>query len=45
MIRRMFSRRATTPNTVPPEDQTVHDAFRAMLAAVRAPQPWTPGCG
>ncbi|WP_326615351.1 hypothetical protein OG949_41310 (plasmid) [Streptomyces scopuliridis] len=25
------------------EDQTVVDAFRAMLAAVRDPQPWTPG--
>ncbi|MGW7316150.1 hypothetical protein [Streptomyces sp. NPDC054865] len=26
-----------------PEDQAVADAFRAMLAAVREPEPWTPG--
>ncbi|MGQ4732616.1 hypothetical protein ACUN3E_33795 [Streptomyces sp. Ju416(a)] len=42
MIRRMFSRCATTPGTVPPEDQAVVDEFRAMLAAIRNPEPWTP---
>ncbi|MGR8012265.1 hypothetical protein [Streptomyces hypolithicus] len=26
-----------------PEDQAVVDGFRAMLAAVRNPEPWTPG--
>ncbi|MFG2716407.1 hypothetical protein ACGFX2_38690 [Streptomyces goshikiensis] len=45
MIRRLFRRCATVPGTVlAPEDQTVVDAFRAMLAAIREPEPWTPGC-
>ncbi|WP_326681046.1 hypothetical protein [Streptomyces sp. NBC_01237] len=26
------------------EDQAVVDAFRSMLAALRTPQPWAPGC-
>ncbi|MBB1252549.1 hypothetical protein H3146_04055 [Streptomyces sp. OF3] len=26
-----------------PEDQTLVDAFRAMLAALRVPEPWAPG--
>ncbi|MEU1194530.1 hypothetical protein [Streptomyces sp. NPDC005859] len=26
-----------------PEDQAVVEAFRAMLTAVRNPEPWTPG--
>ncbi|MGC5401723.1 hypothetical protein ACPXCP_39040 [Streptomyces sp. DT20] len=42
MIRRMFSRCATTPRAVSPEDQTVAEEFRAMLAAIHNPQPWTP---
>ncbi|WP_030592909.1 hypothetical protein [Streptomyces anulatus] len=42
MIRRMFSRCVTTSRAVAPEDQAVVDGFRAMLAAVRNPQPWTP---
>ncbi|MCY0930857.1 hypothetical protein OTB20_32635 [Streptomyces sp. H27-H1] len=42
MIRRMFSSCATTSNAVSPEDQAVVDRFRAMLAAVRNPEPWTP---
>ncbi|MCX4970793.1 hypothetical protein OHA98_39830 [Streptomyces sp. NBC_00654] len=45
MIRRMFSRRATLPcTTLSPEDQAAIDAFRAMLAALRTPDPWKPGC-
>ncbi|MFG2234883.1 hypothetical protein ACGFNX_33665 [Streptomyces sp. NPDC048723] len=44
MIRRLFRRCATVPETVlSPEDQAVVDAFRAMLAALRTPEPWTPG--
>ncbi|MFF8919147.1 hypothetical protein ACF08M_39120 [Streptomyces sp. NPDC015032] len=44
MIRRIFRHRATAPDTVPaPEDQAVADAFRTMLAALRSPEPWTPG--
>ncbi|WP_331726585.1 hypothetical protein [Streptomyces uncialis] len=42
MIRRMFSHYATTPGTTPPEDQDVIDEFRAMLTAIRNPEPWTP---
>lgn len=39
-----FRRRDTPPGTVlAPEDQAVIDAFRAMLAARKNPQPWTPG--
>ncbi|MBT1183920.1 hypothetical protein HET69_07795 [Streptomyces sp. CJ_13] len=45
MIRRLFRRCATAPGTVlAPEDQVVVDAFRAMLAALRTPEPWIPGC-
>ncbi|MFD3547061.1 hypothetical protein ACFWUW_15880 [Streptomyces sp. NPDC058655] len=43
MIRRMFSRCATTLSAVSSEDQAVLDEFRTMLAAVRNPKPWTPG--
>ncbi|MFC7818707.1 hypothetical protein ACFUTR_29210 [Streptomyces sp. NPDC057367] len=42
MIRR-FRRCGTAPGAISPEDQAVVDQFRAMLAAVRNPQPWTPG--
>lgn len=31
------------PGTISPEDQVVIDAFRSMLAALRTPEPWTPG--
>ncbi|WP_331761811.1 hypothetical protein [Streptomyces sp. NBC_01546] len=44
MIRRMFRRCGNAPGTaLSPEDQAAVDAFRAMLAAVRDPEPWTPG--
>ncbi|MGC4986654.1 hypothetical protein ACLQ18_39695 [Streptomyces sp. DT193] len=43
MIRRMFRRCGNTPDTLAPENQAAVDAFHAMLAAVRDPQPWTPG--
>lgn len=43
MIRRMFRRCGNAPGVISPEDQAVVDAFRAMLAAVRDPEPWMPG--
>ncbi|MGW0395893.1 hypothetical protein ACWDYJ_34500 [Streptomyces sp. NPDC003042] len=44
MIRHVFRRCATAPgNVLSPEDQAVVEAFRVMLAAVRAPEPWIPG--
>lgn len=43
MIRRMFRRCGHAPGALTPEDQAVVDAFRAMLAAVRDPELWTPG--
>ncbi|XVV39739.1 hypothetical protein ACQPXT_40745 (plasmid) [Streptomyces sp. CA-100214] len=42
MIRR-FSRCGHGPGALTPEDQTVVDQFRAMLTALRNPEPWTPG--
>ncbi|MFB6514087.1 hypothetical protein ACFCW4_33135 [Streptomyces virginiae] len=44
MIRR-FRRCGHAPGTLAPEDRAVVDEFRAMLAAVRSPEPWTPGSG
>ncbi|MFJ3638023.1 hypothetical protein [Streptomyces sp. NPDC090112] len=44
MIRR-FRRRGHAPGTLSPENQAVVDQFRATLAAVRPPEPWTPGSG
>ncbi|MEW2458839.1 hypothetical protein [Streptomyces albus] len=41
MIRR-FRRRGNAPSSLSP-DQAVVDAFRAMLAALQPPEPWTPG--
>ncbi|MGW2777261.1 hypothetical protein ACWC4C_32980 [Streptomyces olivaceoviridis] len=38
-----FRRCAHAPGALTPEDQAVVDQFRAMLAALRNPQPWTPG--
>jgi hypothetical protein len=43
MKRRLFRRCGHAPGALSPEDQAVVDAFRAMLAAVRDPEPWTPG--
>lgn len=43
MIR--FRRRGHTPDILSPDDQDVVDQYRAMLTAVRDPQPWTPGSG
>ncbi|MBP5942758.1 hypothetical protein [Streptomyces acidiscabies] len=43
MKRLSFRRCGTAPGALSPEDQAVVDQFRAMLAAVRNPQPWTPG--
>ncbi|MFI8008267.1 hypothetical protein [Streptomyces sp. NPDC086010] len=43
MTRRLFRRCATGPGPLAPEDQAAVAAFRAMLAALRHPQPWTPG--
>ncbi|MFF7903773.1 hypothetical protein ACFZCV_34200 [Streptomyces sp. NPDC007920] len=42
MIRR-FRRCGHGPGALSPEDQVVVDQFRAMLTALRSPQPWTPG--
>ncbi|MFE3582690.1 hypothetical protein [Streptomyces vinaceus] len=44
MIRR-FLRCGHAPGALAPEDQAVIDEFRAMLAAVRSPELWTPGSG
>ncbi|MGW1106170.1 hypothetical protein [Streptomyces sp. NPDC002540] len=43
MIRRMFRRSGHAPGAPTPEGQAVVNAFRAMLAAVRNPEPRTPG--
>ncbi|MFE3556963.1 hypothetical protein ACFXKW_19145 [Streptomyces sp. NPDC059193] len=43
MKRPLFRRCGHAPGAISPEDQVVVDEFRAMLAAVRNPQPWTPG--
>lgn len=43
MIRRMFRRCGHEPGALAPEDQTVVDAFRSMLAALRTSETWTPG--
>jgi hypothetical protein len=41
---RLFRRCGHAPGALSPEDQAVVDAFRALLAARKNPQPWTPGC-
>lgn len=38
-----FRRCGNAPGAITPEDQAVVDAFRAMLAALRDPEPRTPG--
>ncbi|MFJ2819022.1 hypothetical protein [Streptomyces sp. NPDC087294] len=43
MKRPTFRRCGTAPGAISPEDQAVVDQVRAMLTAVRNPQPWTPG--
>lgn len=43
MIQR-FRRCGHAPGTLSPEDRAVVDQFRELLAAMREPQPWTPGC-
>ncbi|MEW1552264.1 hypothetical protein [Streptomyces tsukubensis] len=43
MKRPLFRRCGHAPGAVSPADQAVVDDFRAMLAAVRSPEPWTPG--
>ncbi|MEU3356523.1 hypothetical protein, partial [Streptomyces sp. NPDC037389] len=42
MIRR-FRRCGHNPGVLSAEDQAVVDQFRAMLTALRNPEPWTPG--
>ncbi|MEU6996673.1 hypothetical protein ABZ953_39275 [Streptomyces sp. NPDC046465] len=42
MTRRPFRRCGNAPDALTPDDQAAVDAFRAMLAALRDPQPWTP---
>ncbi|MFH8342957.1 hypothetical protein [Streptomyces sp. AM6-12] len=44
MIRRL-RRRKLASGTLTPEDQAVVDQFRAMLTALRNPEPWTPSTG
>ncbi|MFI5752996.1 hypothetical protein ACIBBE_46010 [Streptomyces sp. NPDC051644] len=43
MKRRLFRRCGRAPGALSPEDRAVVDAFRAMLATLRTPEPWTPG--
>ncbi|MFJ9380387.1 hypothetical protein [Streptomyces sp. NPDC101455] len=39
----LLRRRNHAPSALSLEDQAAADAFRAMLAALRSPEPWTPG--
>lgn len=43
MKRRLFRRCGHAPGALSPEDKAAVDQFRALLAALRDPQPWTPG--
>ncbi|MGW6857792.1 hypothetical protein [Streptomyces xanthophaeus] len=43
-MKRLFHR-CGTPGALSPEDQAVVDEYRAMLAARKNPQPWTPDSG
>jgi hypothetical protein len=45
MKRRLFRRCGHAPGALSPEDQTAVDQYRAMLTALRNPEPWTPGTG
>lgn len=42
-MKRLFRRCGHAPGALTPEDQAAVDQFRAMLAALRSPEPWTPG--
>lgn len=42
-MKRLFRRCGHAPGALSPEDQDAVDQFRALLAALRDPQPWTPG--
>ncbi|MGW4825440.1 hypothetical protein ACWEP4_42855 [Streptomyces sp. NPDC004227] len=44
-MKRFFRRCSHAPGALSLEDQAVVDAFRATLAALRNPEPWTPGHG
>ncbi|MFJ8982566.1 hypothetical protein [Streptomyces sp. NPDC102282] len=44
MIRNLFHRRTTLADALDQEDRAAVFAFRAMLAALRHPEPWKPGC-
>ncbi|MGX1913622.1 hypothetical protein ACWIID_32985 [Streptomyces phaeochromogenes] len=39
----LFRRCGHAPGALTPEDQATVDQFRAMLTALRNPEPWTPG--
>ncbi|CAL9676204.1 hypothetical protein [Streptomyces sp. enrichment culture] len=42
-LKRLFHRCGHAPGALSPEDQAVVDQDRAMLTALRNPEPWTPG--
>jgi hypothetical protein len=42
-MKRLFRRCSHAPDAISPKDQAIVDAFREMLAALRNPEPWTPG--
>ncbi|MET7780419.1 hypothetical protein ABZU94_34745 [Streptomyces mirabilis] len=42
-MKRLFRRCGHAPGALGPEDQAAVDQFRALLAALRDPEPWTPG--
>ncbi|MFE4825240.1 hypothetical protein ACFRFU_54980 [Streptomyces sp. NPDC056704] len=42
-MKRLFRRCGHVPGVLSPEDQAAVDQFRALLAALRDPEPWTPG--
>ncbi|MET8168884.1 hypothetical protein ACIRPU_40555 [Streptomyces sp. NPDC102259] len=42
-MKRLFRRCGHAPGTLSLEDQAAVDQFRALLAALRDPEPWTPG--
>ncbi|WP_333741113.1 hypothetical protein [Streptomyces sp. IBSBF 2806] len=42
-MKRLFRRFGHAPGTLTPEVQAAVDQFRALLAALRDPEPWTPG--
>ncbi|MDX2521652.1 hypothetical protein PV355_42105 [Streptomyces stelliscabiei] len=44
-MKRIFRRCGHAPGALSPEDQAAVDQFRALLAALRDPEPWTPGHG